>query len=681
LQIVANFGANLSTQIRPCFSKDGGDPKIKRGILGVIFALVLVLSFSPMIPVPASADPAVYVTPAAGGGAISADTSAGAPGQAWTTLGPITIAEGAPTDVYDGIFILTIPSGFEFNIASAPDVAIMGLTPELQADSPAGITATTITVTVTAESNTEADTMTIGGVTPIQVRPTAGTPLASGNINMTAGIIVGVTGISNFGTLNEVAGAVNTLTIVAQPSDTLVGVAIAPPVQVRAVDQFVNSIAGQNIAVALIAGSGTLSGTSPRATNASGIATFNDLSIDTAGPGKVLRFSADGRTVDSNPFNILVAGITVNPTSGLVTTEAGGSDNFTVVLDSQPSDNVTIALSSDDLSEGMVSPTSLTFTTTDWNTPQTVTITGVDDATVDGNVAYTIITAPATSTDPNYNGVDASDVAVTNTDDDSAGITVNPTSGLVTTEAGGTDTFTVVLDSQPSSNVTVGLSSDDSSEGTVAPSSLTFTPANWNTPQTATVTGVDDFIIDGNVAYNIVTAAATSSDANYNGINSSDVAVTNTDDDSIPPATAAPRVSPNPPRPLNPAQMSVQYLSINPRKAYTNQPVTVTTNVVNTGDEASNYNVVLKINGQLEQTKMVSVGPQGTQPVKFTVTKAQPGTYTVSIGRQQESFAVLGSGTTAKPSVNGGMIAISIVAVLVIMVSALLILRLWRPTY
>ena len=38
---------------------------------------------------------------------------------------------------------------------------------------------------------------------------------------------------------------------------------------------------------------------------------------------------------------------------------------------------------------------------------------------------------------------------VTNTDDDTAGITVEPTSGLTTTEAGETDTFTAVLDSEP----------------------------------------------------------------------------------------------------------------------------------------------------------------------------------------------------------------------------------------
>jgi P pilus assembly chaperone PapD len=79
--------------------------------------------------------------------------------------------------------------------------------------------------------------------------------------------------------------------------------------------------------------------------------------------------------------------------------------------------------------------------------------------------------------------------------------------------------------------VTVGLTSDNTAEGTVSPTSVTFTSANWNTPQTVTATGVDDNLVDGNKTYNIVTAAATSTDTNYNGFNPTDVAVTNTDND------------------------------------------------------------------------------------------------------------------------------------------------------
>ncbi|TMQ57739.1 MAG: hypothetical protein E6K76_09735, partial [Candidatus Eisenbacteria bacterium] len=231
-------------------------------------------------------------------------------------------------------------------------------------------------------------------------------------------------------------------------------------------------------------------------------------------------------------LTILAPGISVTPTSGLTTTEGGGTATFTVVLDSQPSANVTIGLSSNDLTEGTVSPASLTFTPGNWNTAQTVTVTGVNDFVADGNVAYAIVTAPATSTDGSYNGMNAPDVAVTNTDNDTAGITVLPTSGLTTTEGGGTATFTVVLTSQPTANVTVGLSSNDLTEGTVAPASVTFTSGNWNVAQTATVTGVNDFVADGDVAYTIVTAPATSTDAGYNGMNAADVGVTNTDNDT-----------------------------------------------------------------------------------------------------------------------------------------------------
>ena len=109
--------------------------------------------------------------------------------------------------------------------------------------------------------------------------------------------------------------------------------------------------------------------------------------------------------------------IIVSPTSGLTTTESGGTATFTLVLGAQPTADVTIDLSSSDPGEGTVLPTSLTFTAANWNVPQTVTVTGVDDGTADGDRAYTIIIEPAVSTDPNYNGINPPDVSVTNTDE------------------------------------------------------------------------------------------------------------------------------------------------------------------------------------------------------------------------------------------------------------------------
>ena len=130
-------------------------------------------------------------------------------------------------------------------------------------------------------------------------------------------------------------------------------------------------------------------------------------------------------------------GVTVIPTTGLVTTEAGGTSTFTVVLNSQPTANVTIALASSDISEGTVGPAALTFTTSNWNTPQIVTVTGVDDLVVDGNVAYTICTDNDSSDDRSYKDFDPADVAVINTDNDSAATTTPAPGGITTPAPGG----------------------------------------------------------------------------------------------------------------------------------------------------------------------------------------------------------------------------------------------------
>src|SRR5205085_165212 len=106
-------------------------------------------------------------------------------------------------------------------------------------------------------------------------------------------------------------------------------------------------------------------------------------------------------------------------------------------------------LTSSDTTEGSVSPGNAIFTPANWNVPQTIMVTGIDDAIVDGSVNYAILTGAAVSADANYNNLNAADVSVTNTDNDvvapTPGVTITPTSGLTTTETGGTATFTVVL--------------------------------------------------------------------------------------------------------------------------------------------------------------------------------------------------------------------------------------------
>jgi len=247
-----------------------------------------------------------------------------------------------------------------------------------------------------------------------------------------------------------------------------------------------------------------------------------------------------------------VTGITVNPTTGLTTTEAGGTATFTVVLDTEPTNTVSITVTSGTPTEALVSngvttaaSVAFIFTTGNWSTPQTVTIEGQDDAVDDGDVAVSITTELAISTDPAYNGINAADVSATNTDDEATppGITVNPTTGLITTEVGGTATFTMVLNAVPTDNVSITVTSPDTTEDlvtdgvtTAASVAFIFTTGNWSTPQTVTLVGQNDAAIDGDIAVTITTAAAVSTDGNYSGMNASDVSATNTDNDTGPPS-------------------------------------------------------------------------------------------------------------------------------------------------
>src|SRR5262245_59119930 len=100
---------------------------------------------------------------------------------------------------------------------------------------------------------------------------------------------------------------------------------------------------------------------------------------------------------------------------------------------------------------------------------------------------------------------------------------------LQTTETGLTASFTVVLTSQPTSDVTIPVSSSDASEGSTSTAQLIFTSADWNVPQTVTVTGQTDAVVDGNVVYTIDLGPSTSADLNYNSLPAKSVAVTNFD--------------------------------------------------------------------------------------------------------------------------------------------------------
>src|SRR5439155_874344 len=188
--------------------------------------------------------------------------------------------------------------------------------------------------------------------------------------------------------------------------------------------------------------------------------------------------SGDGAYAAIKPTNVSMSNIdnfparrTVNLTDS-TTGEDLSTGSFTVVLTSQPtgSNTVTVNYHSSNTAEGTVLPASLLFTTTNWNAPQTVTATGVNDFVADGNQPYTIIFDPTGSGDGAYAAIKPTNVSMTNSDNDRGSSTVNVTDST-TGEDLSTGTFTVVLTSQPtgSNTVTVNYHSSNTAEGTVAP--------------------------------------------------------------------------------------------------------------------------------------------------------------------------------------------------------------------
>ena len=112
-----------------------------------------------------------------------------------------------------------------------------------------------------------------------------------------------------------------------------------------------------------------------------------------------------------------ISDIEVNSTS-LTTNESGASVSFTILLAKKPSDDVSFEISSSNTAEGIVSPSSVTFTKRDYFYSQTITVTGVDDSVVDGSQSYTISIGAASSSDTDYDGLDPDDLSFVNADND-----------------------------------------------------------------------------------------------------------------------------------------------------------------------------------------------------------------------------------------------------------------------
>ena len=224
-----------------------------------------------------------------------------------------------------------------------------------------------------------------------------------------------------------------------------------------------------------------------------------------------------------------VAGVSVTPVAVTVG-ENGGTNTYTLVLDKQPTATVTLTPVSGDTAIATVLPASLSFTMDNWDTPQTVTVTGIDDAIDNASDRTATVTHTAASSDSDYNTVPVAAVTVTAADNDGVGVNVLPAAVMVN-EDGGTNTYTLALASEPIAEVTITPASGNTAIATVSPPTLSFTPVSWNTPQTVTVTGIDDVIDNPSDRTVPITHTIGSADSGYNGLPVAAVTVTATDDD------------------------------------------------------------------------------------------------------------------------------------------------------
>ena len=212
------------------------------------------------------------------------------------------------------------------------------------------------------------------------------------------------------------------------------------------------------------------------------------------------------------------------------------SVSFTVTLTAEPPSDVTIDFTSSDLSEATIINSSLTFSSLNWNIPQTVNLQSVDDLIFDDNQTTIITGSVSSSSDISFTGAEDKTVEVITEDNEEVGVVVNVLDNL-TSESGDTGSFEIYLDTEPIAEVFIDLSSSNEQEGILATPVISFNSSNWNIPQNIIVTGIEDDppVSDGAIDYVIVTGNVSSTDTNYNKLDGStidDVSMSNQDNDS-----------------------------------------------------------------------------------------------------------------------------------------------------
>jgi hypothetical protein len=254
--------------------------------------------------------------------------------------------------------------------------------------------------------------------------------------------------------------------------------------------------------------------------------------VATGGVVSGVGFNASFSGTNTNPTAFTVNGVACGgtpPTPTLVVTPTaltvpeGGTATYSVRLSSAPAANVTVAstVGTGDADISVAGGGSLTFTPANFATPQNVTVAAAEDAdTVNGSRTIGLTAS----------GITPVAVTATEADNDTAttqSLVVTPTA--INVNEGGTSTYSVRLAIAPTANVTVtstAAAAGDANLTVSAGASLTFTPANFATPQNVTIAAAED--ADTTNGTRAITVAST-------GLTSVTVTATEADNDSAVP--------------------------------------------------------------------------------------------------------------------------------------------------
>jgi len=431
--------------------------------------------------------------------------------------GNTAVAEGAGTDTFS-IVLTSQPSAGIITLSASPDAQCdLGAGPGVAVthDFDATTWNTAWIVTVAAYNDTLVEgphsclitnSITASGAAEYPTSMDVADVTAAITDNDTAGVIVTE---SDGSTAVAEGGIADTFSIVltSQPSAGTVTVSATPNAQCDL---------GAGAGVAISHNFGSADWNTPWTIT---VAAYNDTVVEGLHSCLITNsITASGAAEYPTSMDVadVTAAITDNDTAGVVVTESGGStavteggatDSFTIALISQPSaGTVTVSATPDaqcDLGAGAGVAISHNFGSADWNTPWTITVTAVNDLLMEGPHSCLItndITASGAAEYPASMGV--ADITAAITDNESAGVTVTESDGNTdVTEGGATDTFTIVLNSQPTAGtVTVSATPDaqcNLGAGAGVAVSHDFNAADWNTGWTVTVAAVDDDVAEG----------------------------------------------------------------------------------------------------------------------------------------------------------------------------------------